>query len=243
MLTAPGVRRNQSPVIDPNYRRGRKPANAGQTYPPEPLTADEVGRLLAACSRRGKCGIRNRAIIVVMWRCGLRIAEALALELRDVDLEQGTITVRHGKGDKRRVVGIDPTAAAVVEKWIEVRAGLGVRFQSRAPRKVAPLFCAVSTDVLGNPVWDSYVREMLKELGVKAGIEKRVHPHGFRHTHAYELLREGTLLPIIQKQLGHSDLATTAKYVDHLLPQDVIDAMRVRMWPDAVKHDAPPSPA
>lgn len=243
MSTNLGAERRTSPVIDPAYRRGRKPPNAGKTYPPEPLNADEVGRLLGACSRRGKCGVRNRAIIVVLWRCGLRIAEALALEVRDVDLEAGTVTVRHGKGDKRRVVGIDPTAAAVVERWLEMRRKLGVRHQARDPRALAPLFCAVSRDVLGNPVWDSYVREMLKELAAKAGIEKRVHPHGFRHTHAYELLREGTLLPIIQKQLGHGDLATTAKYVDHLLPQDVIDAMKVRAWPAAVSHDAPPAAA
>ena len=72
------------------------------------------------------------------------------------------------------------------------------------------------------------VRECFKDLARRAGIEKRVHPHGFRHTHASELAREGVPLHIIRAQLGHQDLATTARYVDHLAPWEVIDAIRNR---------------
>lgn len=213
-------------------RRGRPPANKGRKFPAQVLAPAEVRRLLAACSRRGHAGVRNRALIVVMWRCGLRVSEALALAPADVDLQAGTVTVRHGKGDRRRVVGIDPTAGAVLEAWFVRRSSLGV---SRS----APVFCTISKGNIGAPVQAPYVREMLKDLAVKAGVEKRVHPHGLRHTHAVELMREGVPVPIIQKQLGHADLATTARYLDHLLPLEVIERMQARAWPG--EATAPPA--
>jgi integrase/recombinase XerD len=218
-------------VTLPGYRLGMKPPNAGKKYPAEVLTRREVGKLLAACSRRGHCGIRNRALIVVLWRAGLRIAEALDLLPKDVDLEAGTIAVLHGKGDRRRIVGIDPEAAAVIEQWIVRRRELGI-----GPSK--PLFCTVSGSTRGRPLYSSYVRESLKELAVKARIEKRVHPHGLRHTHASELAREGVPLHIIRRQLGHADLNMTARYIEHLSPQEVIDAMQRRQW---ATHESPPA--
>ena len=67
-------------------------------------------------------------------------------------------------------------------------------------------------------------------LAKKAGIEKRVHPHGLRHTHAAELREEGVDIAIISRQLGHSSIATTARYLDHIAPQTVIDTVRAREW-------------
>ncbi len=69
--------------------------------------------LICACSNRAPTGIRNRALIVVMYRAGLRLSEALALKPKDVDPDAGTITVLHGKGERRRVVGIDPGSMAI----------------------------------------------------------------------------------------------------------------------------------
>ncbi len=77
---------------------------------------------------------------------------------------------------------------------------------------------------------EAYVRVFLRRLARKAGIEKRVHPHGFRHTHAAELRSEGVDVGIISKQLGHRSIATTARYLDHIAPQDVIEAMNARAW-------------
>jgi integrase len=213
--------RRRSYVTLPGYRAGMRPANYGQRYPAEVLTREELDRLLAVCSRRGPVGIRNRALIVVMWRSGLRIAEALALHRKDVNLEAGTITVLHGKGDRARTVGIDPQAGEVIQRWIDKRRAIGVSV-------AAPLFCTVSGPTKGRKLLDSYVREALKALGVKAGIEKRVHPHGLRHTHAAELAREGVPVHVIRKQLGHSSLATTERYIDHLTPLEVIRAIQQR---------------
>ena len=76
----------------------------------------------------------------------------------------------------------------------------------------------------------SYVRSIIKRLGIQAGIPKRVHSHGLRHTHAYELMMEGIPIPIIQRQLGHSSLATTDIYLSHIAPKQVIDAISSRDW-------------
>jgi site-specific recombinase XerD len=197
---------------------GRPGANRGRKYPPEVLTPDEVRALISAASNRAPTGIRNRALIVVLYRCGLRLAEALALAPKDVDLAAGTLRVLHGKGDKARTVGIDPEGGAVLERWVERRKKLGIR--SRV------LFCTLE----GKPLKPQYVRAMLPRLAERAGIEKRVHPHGLRHTHAAELAREGVPVNEIQMQLGHGSLATTDRYVRHLEPRAVIERMQAREW-------------
>lgn len=212
----------RSPVTLPSYRQGVTPLNAGRKFPAEVLTGEEISLLIRACGR-GPAGLRNRALIITMWRAGLRVAEALALRPKDIDTAAGTITVLHGKGNRRRTVGIDPQAMAVLERWLERRRRLGLDGR-------APVFCVISKPTLGKPIHSSYVRDLLKKLARKAGIEKRVHPHGLRHTHAYELSMEGQPLNIIRAQLGHSSIATTARYVDHLAPAAVIAAMQGRQW-------------
>src|ERR1017187_9038692 len=189
------------PVTLPGHKAGEHPPNYGLTFPAEVLTSEEVGRLIAVCSR-GPGGLRNRALIVVLWRAGLRCQEALDLELRDVDREGGTILVRHGKGNRRRVVGVDPPAFAILERWLEKRSALGV------PRG-AKVFCSITRPGIGAPMSASYWRQAIKRLGEKAGIEKRVHSHGLRHTHAVELSRERLPILYISRQLGHSNLAIT----------------------------------
>jgi integrase len=129
------------------------------------------------------------------------------------------VTVLHGKGDRRRTVGLDPTAMALVLRWADKRKTLGI-----GPR--SPLFSTLD----GRPLKPSYLRTLLPRLAQKAGIAKRVHPHGLRHTLAFELMMEGVPVPIIQRQLGHASLATTQRYLDHLAPREVIEAMRQREW-------------
>ncbi len=164
-------------------------------------------------------GIRNRALITVLYRGGLRLSEALALKPKDVDADAGTVTVLHGKGDRRRTVGLDPGAVAIVMRWVDKRQ------QLRIDRR-APLFCTLQ----GQELKPSYVRTLLPRLATKALIDKRVHPHGLRHTHAYELMMEGVPVPIIQQQLGHASLATTDRYLRHIATRDVVMAMQAREW-------------
>jgi len=209
----------QSPVTEPGYHAGRTPANKGITLPPEILTPDEVNSLMRACSNRAPTGIRNRALIAVLYRSGLRLGEALALGPKDLDLQHGTIAVLHGKGDRRRSVGLDPGGVAIVERWTQRRKELGI-----APR--SPVFCTLA----GKPLKPSYVRTLLPRLAAKAVIEKRVHPHGLRHTHAFELMMEGVPIPVIQRQLGHASLATTDRYLSHIAQRDVVEAIARRHW-------------
>lgn len=190
----------------------------GDKYPPETYTTPEIRRMLASCTR-GATGIRNRAIIAVLWRAGLRISATLNLFCKDVDFQQGAIRVLRGKGGKSRVVGIDGDGLALVSAWVEKRQGLGLNGDHR-------LFCSLA----GNPLSSAYMRQLLPRLAEKAGVEKRVHPHGFRHTCAAELLREGKHIGIISQQFGHESLATTAEYLKHICPQEVVDAMRGRRW-------------
>lgn len=202
------------PAQEPRY-----PANRGRKLPPEVLTAAEVSALVRACSNKAPTGIRNRALLVLLYRGGLRINEALALRPKDLDRAAGTIRILHGKGDRARTVGLDPQAFAVLERWLDQRATLGINGHST-------VFCTLK----GEPVSDSYVRVLLPRLAKKARIVKRVHPHGLRHTHAAELAREGVPARLIQAQLGHSSLATTDAYLRKIAPQDLIDAMQKRTW-------------
>jgi site-specific recombinase XerD len=188
--------------------------------PVEILTADEVQSLLKGCSNRCPTGVRNRALIVCLWRAGLRIGEALALLPKDLNAKAGTLRVLHGKGDKARTVALDPQALAVLQRWLDWRQErLGLTGRQ-------PIFCTLE----GGALADAYCRGLFKRLGKKAGIVKRCHPHGLRHTHATELLSEGATMGIISKQLGHTSIATTARYLDHIQPQAVLDFVGGRKW-------------
>jgi site-specific recombinase XerD len=208
-----------SPITTPGYHTGRTAPNKGRTFPPEVLTEDEVKALIRACSNRAPTGIRNRALITVMYRAGLRLSEALALKPKDVDPDAGTVVVLHGKGDRRRVVGLDPGSMAIVLRWAEKRRTLGLTGRMQ-------LFSTLE----GRPLHASYVRTLLHRLGDRTGIDKRVHPHGLRHSMSFELMMEGTAVPIIQQQLGHASLATTQRYLDHLAPKELVETMQRRSF-------------
>lgn len=195
---------------------------ARRTLPAEIYTREETQAVLSACSRRGNAGIRNRALIALLYRCGLRIGEALALKPADIDRGAGTVRILRGKGSKARTVGIDAGAVALIDQWLAKRTELGIRS--------GPLFCTFSKNASGQLLDTSYVRHLLSRLQEKAQLTKRVHAHGFRHTHAVELLREHKSPVLIQGVLGHSNLQVTNTYLAHLEPRDVIDAMRERTW-------------
>ena len=214
--------RRRSPITLPGYRRGAVNVDKGRKRPAEVLTPDEIKRLLAVTSRRGIGGIRERALIVVLWRCGLRISEALDLKPRDLDLLGGFIRIEHGKGDKRGIVAIDPSAVEVLRKWLDVREGI-----ENLPDD-APVFCTYSQPAPGGRLGAPQVRERLKLLGKRAGIAKRVHPHGFRHTMATELAREGVAMRTIQAQLRHENLLTTERYIAKLMPGEGLSSLHDR---------------
>lgn len=190
----------------------------GQKFPPEVLSEAEVRALMAGCSKRAPTGVRNRALIALLWRTGLRISEALALRPSDIDAERGMVRVANGKGGKHRTVAAGEEALALVGAWAAARAALdGVTGRQ-------PLFCTLQ----GGRLSSRYVRTAMRRIARKAGVERRVHPHAFRHTLASELQAEGVSLPAIQKQLGHASLDGTAHYLARIAPVDLVEMMRSR---------------
>ncbi len=209
--------------------KGRPGHNRGRRYPAEVLTSAEVAALMAAMNG-GATGDRNRALVAVLYRAGLRLSEALALKPSDVDAASGTIRVLAGKGRKARVVGVDAGGLLYVERWRRRREALGL-----GRRRL--LF----TGLDGSAWSPQAVRQALRHAARRAGITKRVHPHGLRHTHAAELSEEGVPVAVIQKQLGHASLAVTSRYLDHIAPAEVIALGRGRTWralPESEAHRA-----
>ena len=167
-------------------------------------------------------GKRNRALVTMLYRGGLRIAEALALKASDIDPDRGTVRILRGKGAKPRTIGLAPGAMAMVQRWMDARKAAGIRN--------SVLFCTISGDDAGLPPSRQYVSMMLKRQAAKASVDKRVHPHGLRHTLTAELVAEGQPITVIRDQLGHSSLATTDRYLRYVAPGLVIAAMRKRDW-------------
>jgi integrase/recombinase XerD len=189
--------------------------------PPEPLTKDEVLALIEATGN-GISDVRDRALIMMLWRTGLRVSEAISLQDRDIDrTESGMIVrVRHGKGDKSRTVAISASVASRIEEWLRIRRSL----------VGSTVFCRVRRKGGKNaPLTAGAVRKMLKNLGQQAGIEKRVHPHGLRRTFALELDSEGVPLRVIQQALGHADASTTSTYLSALGGREVVGMLQARM--------------
>ena len=183
-------------------------------YPAEVLTRAEVHALIGACSRRAPTGIRNRALIITLYRAGLRIGEALALKPKDLDADAGTIRVLHSKGDKARTVSMDATAFDAVGRWVSVRKCRG------------PVFSTLD----GKPITQAYIRALLPRLAKRAKIEKRVHAHGLRHTFAYEMANEGQPIHVIQQALGHANAAIASLYINHLAPADRLESCNISLF-------------
>lgn len=212
----------------PGHNAGVTPKNAGMRFPADPPTADEVLRILAACDD-SPIGVRNRALITLLWRSGLRISEALALLPHHINFDASTVTVLSGKGGKRRVSAIDAGGLAEVSRWLFERARLPIDHVR------APLFCTVQRPGVGNTMHSAYFRDRLHQLAMVAKVPRRVAPHQLRHAHAVELAHEKVPIHLIQRQLGHASLGTTATYLSGISAADVIDAISVRQWPGGAR--------
>lgn len=193
--------------------------NKGKHFDIDILTHGEVLRLIDAIDPDTAMGIRNRAFVVVLYRAMLRISEALNLYEKDLDPDNLSMTVQHGKGDKRRVVGMDEKAWRYLDEWLVSRSIKGLTADQ-------PVFCTRD----GKHIATAYFRDLLPRLAYRAGIRKRVHPHALRHAGATDMRRSGTDIAIISKQLGHSSVSTTDRYINSLAPGELLEQMRRRAW-------------
>jgi site-specific recombinase XerD len=219
LLDATGRRR--SPAAMPGHNAGRPPRNKGMRYPADPPTVEEIVAVMRKIPV-DRHGLRLRAMIVVLWRGGLRIQEALDLTESDLDARRGSILVRAGKGNKHREVGMDPWAwSDHLAPWVACRNQL----------PLGPLFCVIDGATRGRPWSATAVRAELRRYALAAGVRRRFAPHQLRHAHAVELAREGVPLPVIQRQLGHSYVSTTSVYLQGINTEEIISAIHARRAP------------
>ena len=212
--------RPRSPATLRGHHAGRPPRNKGRRYPADPPTVEEIIAVMRVAGERPS-GWRMRGLIVVLWRAGLRISEALALTEADLGHDRGSLLVRCGKGGRRREVGMDEWGWTQRRPWLEHRVAL----------PVGPLFCIINGPTAGAPWIPTSVRAQLRRLAVRAGVRRRFAPHQLRHAHAVEMAREGVPLNVIQRQLGHSDLGVTSIYLAGISNDEVISAVHARRAP------------
>jgi len=169
---------------------------------PDVLDTNEIESLMSQPDTSTPLGLRDRAMLEVIYACGLRISELLGLKRSDLAFDQGYIRC-FGKGSKERVVPIGQTARRWTERYLE------------GSRPV--LIKKIATDVLflnnrGRQMSRMGFWKLLKAYAQKAGIKKRVHPHILRHSFATHLLEGGADLRSVQEMLGHADISTTQIY-------------------------------
>ncbi|MDQ3936117.1 MAG: site-specific tyrosine recombinase XerD [Actinomycetota bacterium] len=203
-LRREGVRDSDPMATISGPRRGRRL--------PKVLSRGEVGRLLEQPKGTDPTALRDRALLELMYACGLRASEAIGIEVGDVDLEDGVLRAR-GKGSKERVVPIGSKAVEAVRRYLERGRPLLAR-----GRPVTPLFL----NFRGEGLTRQGLYKIVRRHAAAAGLADRMSPHTLRHTFATHLLAGGCDLRSVQEMLGHADVATTQLYT-HLSSERLKD--------------------
>jgi integrase/recombinase XerC len=168
---------------------------------PSILREKEVSHLIGDQPAEGdRAGFRDRAMVETLYSSGLRISELVALNWADLDLETGMIRVRHGKGNKERIVPVGEPAIAALDAW---RQNMPANTTHRAP---------IFTNLRGARISTRSVELIVQRLLARSGVQNRITPHGLRHSFATHLLDHGADLRSIQEMLGHTSLTTTQRY-------------------------------
>lgn len=169
---------------------------------PVVLSREEVDRLLAQPDGTSPRGLRDRAMLESLYATGLRVSELISLKISNVNLEAGYVRTL-GKGSKERVVPIGDEARKAIINYLS-----GGRSQLTKGGPSAYLFLNSS----GRPMSRQGFWKIIKRYGIKAGIKKKISPHGIRHSFATHLLGAGADLRSVQVMLGHADISTTQIY-------------------------------
>jgi integrase/recombinase XerD len=169
---------------------------------PGVLGQQEVARLLAAPPTGHRSGIRDKAMLELLYAAGLRVSELVALRLSDVDLEVGYVRCQ-GKGAKERVVPVGAEAQRWVRRYLD---------SARSPLTRGRPSPSLFLSRLGRPLTRQGFWKILRGYARAAGIERRVTPHTLRHSFATHLLERGADLRAVQMMLGHADISTTQVY-------------------------------
>jgi integrase/recombinase XerD len=173
-----------------------------EKYLPETLNASTIKCLLESVSGADPLGLRDRAILELLYASGLRISELCNVRLEGLDLEEGMIRVT-GKGNKTRFVPVGSEARGALGRYLEFE-----RPKLVSRRSGAEIFLSVR----GRKLTPQRVWHLVKRYAARAGLEANVYPHLLRHSFATHLLAGGADLRIIQEMLGHADISTTQIY-------------------------------
>lgn len=182
------------------------------------LDEQEVRALLGASCLSRRVEVRDRAALEVLYSTGLRVSELVALELEDLDLTDGYVTVRTSKNGEGRTVPLGQVAITALERYL---ADVRRAWVSRAHGASARVFLTRT----GRPVVAGEIGKAVHRHALRAGITKRASPHVLRHSFAVHLLRRGASIRHIQEMLGHRTPRSTEVYT-HLLPLDLKRAHR-----------------
>ena len=170
-------------------------------YLPAVLSVGEVEAILDSVDLTGPTGLRDRAILEVLYGLGLRVSEAASLKISDLYLDEGFVRII-GKGNKQRIVPIGEMAVQAIEAYL--------------PRRVEPAQPSYDDYLFlnrfGKPLSRVSLFNLVKKQAVLAGIRKEISPHTFRHSFATHLIENGADLRVVQEMLGHESILTTEIY-------------------------------
>ena len=180
-------------------------------YLPDTLSLEEIEKLISATEENTDLAKRNRCMIEVLYGCGLRVSELTELQISNINFKENYLKIQ-GKGDKVRFVPLADYTADFIKNYIN---------NIRSKQKINPKH----SDILflnsrGTQISRQMVFLIIKEIVRKAGIQKNISPHTFRHSFATHLLQNGADLRFIQEMLGHSSITTTEIYT-HLNTEEL----------------------
>ena len=178
---------------------GVDPPKIGR-YLPEVLSVQEVDDIIASVDTSTPAGLRDRAILEVLYGCGLRVSEAAGLRLSDIFAKEGFLRIV-GKGDKERIIPLGEMAAEALEAWYGAR-----------PEPCRGYEDFVFLNRSGKSLSRVSIFNMVKKQAMLAGVRKEISPHTFRHSFATHLVENGADLRIVQEMLGHESILTTEIY-------------------------------
>ncbi|GEN68296.1 MULTISPECIES: site-specific tyrosine recombinase XerD [Chryseobacterium] len=184
-------------------------------YLPDTLSLLDINKIIAAIEINTDLGKRNNCIIEVLYGCGLRVSELIDLKISNINFKEQYIKV-HGKGNKTRFVPLADYTAELLENYIKE-----VRSKGKINKKYEDTLFLNSR---GTSMSRVIVFLIIKELTDKAGVNKKISPHTFRHSFATHLLQNGADLRYIQEMLGHSSITTTEIYT-HLKTEELRDVI------------------
>lgn len=211
------------------FRKGLPNPNKGRKFDDyDVVTDEEIQRICAAFDMRRVCSRRDVALITFLRGTGLRISEALSFLPTDLNVEKGIVLVQHGKGSKgkgpkRARCGITPYALAQTLEWMDDRKAQGFTDDQ-------PLFCVVEGPTKGQRTNATCIRGSFRTAALRAGVEKRFNPHSLRHALALDMARRNIPLPVISRQLRHSNVATTSTYLQKMSDDEVYEALAGLDW-------------